>query len=163
MPIFADKRYEGEIVRARLETKVKTDGSATSSIKVRVQVPGQGFIDHSLYLTQDSQVRTRKVLSELNDEIWEGALPFVLRDPAKYLVGRPCNITTETHAYKDINGIESVGVRVKWLNGPMQTGKPATEDDVQRLLAMMGIADDPAAVPLENATAEPIADDDTPF
>ncbi len=151
MPILENRIYRGVIHKAKMERLEKTDGGVTSYIKIRVQVPGEGFADTELYLTQDAFARTKKVLVELNDEIWEGSYPYLLRDPAPFLVGRLCKIETERHVFKNKAGIEDISVRVKWLNGVIE-GKPATDDDVTRVLAMMGIDDNYVA------SAEPLPD-----
>lgn len=140
MPILGNRIYKGVIHKARMERREKEDGGVTSWIKVRIQVPDHGFTDTELYFTPDAAARTKKVLMELNDEIWDGALPYVLREPEKFLVGRPCKIETENHVFTTKTGIQEHSVRVKWLNG-LPEGKPATEDDVTRVLAMLGIAD----------------------
>lgn len=154
MPIMANCKYQGLIHRVRLEKMEKQDGGATKFLKVRIQVPGEGFIDHALYFTPAAVGQTKKVLGELNSEIWEGTYPYLLRDPEKFLLGRPCRIQTELHEYTDKDGFVERSTRVKWLNG-VQEGKPADESDIAGILGMMGIEDAAEAVP---ATA-----DNSPF
>ncbi len=158
MPILGNSKYQGVIHRAKLERLEKQDGGVTMFIKVRIQVVGEGFIDHSLYFTPAAVAQTKKVLGELNSEIWDGTYPYLLRDPEKFLLGRPCKIETEIHSYEDKNGIVEKSIRVKWLNG-IQQGEPASESDVTRILGMMGI-EDAAAQPVAVAVAE---DPDQPF
>jgi len=154
MPILPNRIYSGMIQLARLDRLEKTDGSVTRSIKVRVLVPNEGTIDHHLYLTAAAANQTKKVLSELNSEIWEGTYPFLLRDPAPYLVQRPCKIETELHVFENKNGIREQSVRVKWLNG-VNEGKPGDESDVLAVLGIFGIADNPDA--LKPADEQPAA------
>ena len=165
MPILPNRIYRGRIIRAKLERIEKQDGGVTSNLKVRIECDGAGdksnCIDHQLYFTPNALTQTKKVLGELNSEIWEGMYPFLLRDPAKYLVGCDCRVETELHEFQTSNGAVEQSVRVKWLNG-VNAGKPATEDDIARILGMMGVDDNYVA------TVQPVAevvaaDDDTPF
>lgn len=152
MPILANSKYTGVILKAKLERLEKQDGGVTMFIKVRVKVPSEAepnnCIDHQLYFTPAAVTQTKKVLGELNPEIWDGTYPFLLRDPEKFLKDRPCRIQTELHQYTDKDGFTEKSVRVKWLNG-IQEGISATEDDVSRILGMMGIEDTPADVPAD--------------
>lgn len=154
MPILGERIYRGVIHRAKLEKKEKQDGGVTMFLKVRVQVPGEGFMDTELYFTPNAIQQTKKVLGELNSEIWEGTYPYLLRDPEQFLKGRDCKIETENHVFVNKSGIEERSVRVKWLNG-IVAGKPAEESDVLNILALMGVQDTyvSASVP---ASEEPI-------
>lgn len=165
MPILGERIYRGTIHRAKLEKKEKQDGGVTTFLKVRVQVPGEGFIDTELYFTPNAIQQTKKVLGELNSEIWEGTYPYLLRDPEQFLKGRDCRIETENHVFVNKSGIEERSVRVKWLNGII-SGKPAGESEVLNVLALLGVQDTYVAVaaePLESTTTSICADDDTPF
>ena len=162
MPILPNSIYRGVIHRARLETLEKKDGGVTSSLKVRVQVEGQGFIDHNLYFTPNALAQTKKVVAELNPDIWEGTYPYLLREPEKFLKGRECKIETELHEFTTQGGAVERSVRVKWLNG-ITEAKAATEGDVTRILGMMGVVDEYVA-PEATESAEPAVDDGTtPF
>lgn len=155
MPILGNRIYTGTIHRAKFEKLEKQDGGVTRFLKVRVQVPGDGFIDHSLYLTPNAIAQTKKVLSELNPAIWDGTYPFLFRDPEKFLKDMPCRIETEDHVFANARGIEERSVRVKWLNGVNQ-GVSADAEDVATVLAMMGIEDtyQPPAVEQVAATGD---------
>lgn len=158
MPILANKIYSGTIHRVRFEKIEKQDGGVTRFLKVRVQVVGEGFIDHSLFFTPNAIAQTKKVLGELNAEIWEGTYPFLLRDPEKYLKGVPCKIETEWDTYTNSRGIEESSVRVKWLNGVPQ-GVAAGDDDIANTLAMMGIDDTYVAPAAEPEAASAVSDE----
>lgn len=135
MPLQANQKYNGQIIKAKLERIEKQDGGVTRSIKVRVQVPNIGFADHHIWLTPASFQRTRETLSDINEAIHEGTFPHLLRDPAQFLVGQPCRITTKAN--------DAGEVEIQWLNGT--GGKAATEDDVAAILAMGNIEDNYAA------------------
>lgn len=166
MPILGNRLYSGTIHRAKFEKLEKQDGGVTRFLKVRIQVVNEGFIDHSLYLTPNAIAQTKKVLSELNPNIWDGTYPFLLREPEKFLKDMPCRIETETHVFENARGIEDRSVRVKWLNGVTQ-GAAAGDDDAATVLAMMGIEDTFVAPepsqPDTGPVPEPVlAGDDTP-
>jgi hypothetical protein len=156
MPILPNKIYSGTIHRVKFERLDKQSGGATRFLKVRIQVVGEGFIDHSLFFTPNAIAQTKKVLSELNLEIWEGTYPYLLRDPEKWLKGIPCKIETEMHTYTNARDIEESSVRVKWLNG-MPQGVAADDNDIATTLAMMGIEDNYVAPEPE------VVDDDVPL
>ncbi len=156
MPILGNRMYNGTIHRAKFEKLEKQDGGVTRFLKVRIQVLNEGFIDHSLFLTPNAIAQTKKVLSELNPDIWDGTYPFLLRDPEKFLKNMPCKIETENHVFANGRGIEEHSIRVKWLNGVNQ-GVPAVDDDALTVLAMMGIQDTyvvPVAQEPENDATE---------
>jgi hypothetical protein len=164
MPILPNSIYRGVIHRARLETLEKKDGGVTSSLKVRVKVPSEAepnnCIDHNLYFTPNALAQTKKVVSELNSDIWEGTYPYLLREPEKFLKGRECKIETELHEFTTQGGAVERSVRVKWLNG-ITEAKAATEGDVTRILGMMGVADEYVAPEATEVAKE--VDGDTPF
>ncbi len=153
MPILGNRIYNGSIHRVKFEKLEKQDGGVTRFLKVRVQVAGEGFIDHSLYFTPNAIAQTKKVLAELNTEIWEGTYPYLLRDPEKFLKGVPCKIETEDHEFANSRNIVERSVRVKWLNG-ITPSIAAGDGDIATTLAMMGIEDTYVAPPTEEPLAQ---------
>lgn len=131
-----DTEYIGFVLGAKTEKRVKTDGSISYALVLRLGSmidPALGWVDGNkiwidteLWLTTAAQAGTQKRIAEAFDLPINQQDKEFFKEPNTLLYRKPCRFTTELHTYKTISEI-----RVKWINNinpPKRTVAMAMED-----------------------------------
>jgi hypothetical protein len=117
----SDIEYVGFVLGAKTEKIVKTDGSTSYALKLRLGsmidqsagwVDGNKiWIDTQLWLTPAAQAATQKRIAEAFNVPIEKQDRDFFADPNKLLYKQPCRFTTVTEVYRNV-----AEIRVKWVN-----------------------------------------------
>jgi hypothetical protein len=148
-----DVEYIGFVLGAKTEKLVKTDGSTSYSLTLRLGSmidPDAGWVDGNkiwinteLWLTPAAQAGTQKRIAEAFEIPIDKQDAAFFKEPNTLLYKKPCRFTTELHTYKNTSEI-----RVKWINHiePPKRSMVAdiTDDDLSVILSRVAPSVDSA-------------------
>lgn len=119
--VLPDIEYIGFVLGAKTDKIVKTDGSVSYALKLRLGsmidqslgwVDGNKvWIDHHMWLTPAAQAGTQKRIADAFEIPIAKQDREFFADPNKALYKKDCRFTTEAETYRNVTRI-----KVKWVN-----------------------------------------------